>query len=87
MPSDEVITRYAGNLVELWLRTTDEDFPLDATDRFEWIRPLGVASPSYWCVFRSREELWGRILGMAQLVGAETIKGWTDKGEIEVKLK
>lgn len=83
---NETILRYAGNLVELWLNTVDEDYPLNACEKYEWIRPLGVPMTSYWATFNSKEELWGRILLAGQLVGAESIKGRTPQGEIEVKL-
>lgn len=78
---------YAGSLLDLWLNTTQEDFPLDATKPpLEWIAPLGVPRTSYWATFESRDELWGRIRMLGQLLNAETLHGSADGVEVMVQL-
>jgi hypothetical protein len=77
---------YAGSLIDLWLNTADEEYPLDATlPPRSWITPLGMPVVSYWARFNSKDELWGRIQMIGHLLGAEKFKGFGES-TIEVQL-
>lgn len=77
---------YAASLASLWLSTNDDDYPLDCVATRGWIAPLGFPRTSYWAKFESKDELWGRIRMLGQLVGAESLKGTTDTGDVEIHL-
>lgn len=83
---NKVLLRYAGNLVQLWLETNNEDYPLDAEISYQWITPLGIPKTSYWAKFNSREELWGRIRMLGQLCNAEVLKASDGDNTIEIRL-
>ena len=82
------LLNYVSGLLDLWLNTIEEDYPLDATkEPFGWIAPLGLPRTSYWGYFNNRDELWGRIQMLGQLLNAESLNATTKDGDvIEVKL-
>lgn len=82
------LLNYVSGLMDLWLNTIEEDFPLDATkEPLGWVAPLGFPRTSYWAYFNNRDELWGRIQMLGQLLNAESLNAITKDGEvIEVKL-
>jgi len=83
---EELLVRYAGSLVTLWLNTGDDDYPLNAEEKYGWIGVLGLPKVSYQFTFRSRDEVWGRILSLAHLIGATELNGIGENQNIKVKL-
>lgn len=87
---EDLLLNYAGSLVQLWLFTDENDYPLSMQEgegRGDWIGVLGLPKVSYQFKFNSREELWGRILILGHLLGATELQGKNDEGQfIQVKL-
>lgn len=87
MVKEDLIKNYLDALVGVYFSYVNPElYPLDMTVESDWIGFLGLPKYNYSMVFKSREELLGRIKVLAHLSGAEVLKGSTDNISMELIL-
>lgn len=83
--SKDLLHNYLKALSHEYVMRGENSYPVDMSSE-GWIGVLGLPNLSYAFRFGSRDELYGRILVLAHLLGVSSLYGEVNGVSVEVKL-